>query len=394
MLHWLQPIKNIYHYYQAHLWRLFYGRPDRSLTVYGITGTNGKTTTCYFLTSILAQQYGADKVGMLTTVAIRIGNRQEINKTKLTTLPSRLVYRYLRDMVASGVRQTVLELTSHALDQNRLAGLQLAGGIILNVEREHLDYHQTMEQYAAAKALIIKILKPNATLVGKADDQYVKKILEQARSAGLAVKEYTAVDAQTVSTPLFGAVNQENVLAATLLAQSLNISPENIKLAVVAVKQVPGRMEWIDTNKEFRVLIDYAVTPAALSRLYKDVRAQTSGRVLALLGAAGQRDRGKRPLMAKAVADIADLLVITREDPWTESEEQIFQDLEKGLIPNSGNWRRIVDRRDALLYLLKEAKPGDTVVVTGKGAEEGMGIGHKIIPWNDKQIIKELLLVL
>ena len=150
-----QQLKNVYHFFQAHWWRVCFGWPGRGMKIYGVTGTNGKTTTCYVLASILREAYGKDKVGMLTTVGIWLGNKEEINETKMTTTDSRKVYRYLKEMRESGVEQVVLEVTSHALDQNRLAGLRLDGAIILNIEREHLDYHETMEKYAAAKGKIV-----------------------------------------------------------------------------------------------------------------------------------------------------------------------------------------------------------------------------------------------
>lgn len=386
-----QLAKNIYHYLQAHVWRLVYGSPDKMLRLYGVTGTNGKTTTCYLLASILEQAHGADRVGMLTTVGLRVGDVTETNKTKLTTLPSKLLFKYLKQMKQAGVTHVVLEMTSHALDQNRLAGITLDGAIILNVAREHLDYHVTLDAYAAAKERIVLYLKPGAPLVGKKDDAYVGPMLERAKKRGITVSSFTSKSAANTSVALGGRVNQENATAASLLMRAVGVSGDVVKAGLQTLSSVPGRMEWVETHKGFRVLIDYAVTPDALERLYGDVQKETSGRVLALLGAAGLRDRGKRPDMARVVAEHSDELVITREDPWTESEEQIFSDLEKGLVNISTAWQRIVDRKEALEYLLQQAKPGDVVVVTGKGAEEGMGIGKEIVPWNDRAVIEDVL---
>ncbi|MEX0649641.1 MAG: Mur ligase family protein [Candidatus Andersenbacteria bacterium] len=386
-----QLAKNIYHLLQAHLWRIVYGLPDRGLHLYGVTGTNGKTTTCYLLSSILEQQYSAEAVGMLTTVGLRVGSTLEVNKTKLTTLPSRLVFAYLKKMKRSGVTHVVLEMTSHALDQNRLSGICLDGAIILNVAREHLNYHSTMEEYARAKERIVGYLKVGAPLVGKEDDAYVGPMLGRAKNKGVRTFSFTTQSTQATPTALSGQVNKENATAAKLLMQAVGISDSIIEKGLQALVHVPGRMEWIEAPQGFRVLIDYAVTPDALERLYIDVKAEAQGRALALLGAAGLRDRGKRPDMARIVAQYADELIITREDPWTESEEQIFSDLEQGLTEAALPWQRIVDRREALQYLLKNAKAGDVVVVTGKGAEEGMGIGKDIVPWNDRQVIEELL---
>lgn len=387
MNHTYQQLKNVYHYFQAHAWRLRYGRPDQALKIYGITGTNGKTTTCYILAGILGEEFGRQRVGMLTTVAFRIGGQEEFNASKMTTLPSRLVYQYLARMKKQGVTHVVLEMTSHALDQHRLAGIRLEGAIILNLEREHLDYHQTMAEYAAAKAKIIEYLKPGAPLVGKADDAWVGKILRRTRE----IITFTSSQAQSIVTPLAGDVNKENALAASLLARAIKISESAIIRGVENVKHVPGRMEWVTAPGGFRVLIDYAVTPAALKNLYQYIRGQTRGRIIGVLGACGLRDRGKRPAMAAAVAQYADELVLTREDPWTEPEEQIFTDLEQGLVGLDVSWRRIFDRREALQYVLGQARTGDVIVVTGKGAERGMGMGTRIIPWNDRQVIESLI---
>lgn len=386
-----QQVKNVYHVVQAAWWRAWYRWPDRRLTIYGVTGTNGKTTTCYVLTSMLAEAYGAPHVGMLTTVTFRVGLKEITNDTKMTTLPSRLIFSYLRRMVDAGVSHAVVEMTSHALDQRRLLGIRLAGAIILNVEREHLDYHGTMDEYAAAKQLMLDYLPPGAPVVGKADDPYVSKMLKRARARGLKVREFTEDAAQAVATPLPGEVNKQNVLAASLLAKAVGVADEHIRDGIVAVTEVPGRMETMTTPHGVKVVIDYAVTPDALQRLYQEVKRATGGQVYGILGAAGRRDRGKRPLMAAAVKKYADELILTREDPWDESEEQIFADLEKGLSKDDHSWRRIVDRREAIAYALKAAKQGDAIVVTGKGAEVGMGIGKEVIPWHERSVIEELI---
>lgn len=328
---------------------------------------------------------------MLTTVVFRVGTKEIVNDTKMTTLPSRLIFSYLRQMVDAGVSHAVVEMTSHALDQHRLLGVKLAGAIILNVEREHLDYHFTMDEYAAAKELIIKYLQAGASLVGKQDDTYVGPILERAREQGVRVIEFTEKMAHDVATALPGEVNKQNTLAASLLARAVGMAEEHIQSGIASLTHVPGRMEIIETPQGVRVVIDYAVTPDALERLYKDIKQTMSGRVYGILGAAGLRDRGKRPQMAAAAKRYADELILTREDPWTEPEEQIFSDLEKGLSKDDRSWQRILDRREALKYALGQAKAGDTVVVTGKGAEVGMGVGKEVIPWHERGVIEELI---
>lgn len=394
MIGWsYQQLKNVYHCFQAHAWRIFYGFPDRAMHVYGVTGTNGKTTTCYVLAGILGEAFGKNTVGMLTTVAFRFGEEEVINETKLTTLPSRLVYQYLKKMKGRGVQHVVLEMTSHALDQHRLAGVRLDGAIILNIQREHLDYHHTMEAYAAAKGKIVCYLRGGAPLVFKSDDVLVDKVVSGSKyqvSSGRLIG-FTAEQAKTINTPLPGEVNKENVLAASLLAEAVGIERLVIERGIAGVISVPGRMEWIEAPQGFRVVIDYAVTPDALERLYAFVKRETRGKVFGVLGAAGRRDRGKRPAMAAAAARYADELVITNEDPWDEPEEQIFTDLERGLVDTKTRWSRIPDRRAALHSCIAQAQPGDIIVTTGKGAERGMALKTGTIPWHERAIIEELL---
>ena len=295
-----------------------------------------------------------------------------------------------------------LEMTSHALDQNRLAGVRLAGGIILNIEREHLDYHGTMKDYARAKGKMLRYLKPGVPVVVKGGVlKNFQFSIFNFQTVGLI--RFTAGQARSVTTPLPGDWNKENVLAASLLAQAIGVSEGAISRGVAALKRVPGRMEWVVlpvttpgevTRRLPQVLVDYAVTPGALERLYEYVRSGTKGKIYAVLGAAGLRDRGKRPDMARAVARFADEIVLTREDPWTEDEKQIFSDLEQGLKDLTVPRRRIIDRREAIKYCLRKAGSDDVVVVTGKGAERGMAVGKKIVPWNDREVIQELLMEL
>src|SRR3990167_10870387 len=224
-----QQLKNIGHFFEAHMWRLFNGVPDRKMHVYGVTGTNGKTTTSYLLASILEQAYGRENVGMLTTVSFRIGGLEEMNETKMTTLPSKKIFAYLSRMKKAGVKYVVLETTSHALHQYRLAGIRFDGAIILNIAREHLDYHKTIKKYAAAKEKIVGLLKPHAPLIGKQGDNAVRAMLDRAEKHGIkVVRMMDEIIAQTI-TPLAGSINKENAAAASLLAWAVGGSDEGIR---------------------------------------------------------------------------------------------------------------------------------------------------------------------
>ena len=389
------------------------------MKIYGVTGTNGKTTTSILLGTILREAYGRDKVGLITTITFWLGGEEQVNETKMTTMRSRDVFKLLQQMKDRGVERVVLEVTSHALDQHRLAGIMLDGAIILNIAREHLDYHGTMDEYTRAKVKISDYLVVGAPLVVNAKIQMPNKCQTNAK---IQIIKLATEQAKNVVTSLPGEVNKENVLAVILLARAVGVDEAIIKQGVAKVDHVQGRMEWVEINDQSsitkaqmtrwrlpRVLIDYAVTPDALEQLYQEIRTMTRGKIFAVLGACGQRDRGKRPMMARVVAQYADELILTREDPWEEEEEQIFRDLEKGLEPgvgvNAANdgtapdrrelshavWQRIVDRRKAIKFCIDKAGLDDVVVVTGKGAETGMAIGKKILPWSDKQVIQELL---
>jgi UDP-N-acetylmuramoyl-L-alanyl-D-glutamate--2,6-diaminopimelate ligase len=388
-----QQLKNIYHWFQAQMWRVYYRWPDRKLTLYGVTGTNGKTTTTIVLGSILRAAYGQEKVGLLSTEIFWLGKKDVPNETHMTSTDAKIVFRYLRQMVESGVTHAVLELTSHALDQHRLAGLRLSGAIILNIAHEHLDYHKTMEEYAAAKMRILEYLIPAGVLVYKADNEWVAKGLQKIQNSKFKIQNsrpFTSEEARSVATPLFGDFNKENVLAACLLAKAQGISQEHIVQGVAAVTHVPGRVEWIALPRGARVVVDFALTPYSYEQLFKYLRSETSGRLIAVFGAAGRRDKAKRPLITRAVAQYADEIVLTQDEPYDDPEEEIYQQLEAGLTDATIPWQRIPDRRAAIKYALEKSQAGDVVAVTGMGNYNTRVVGAKKIPWNDKKVILEL----
>lgn len=417
-----QQLKNVYHWLQAQLWRAVYGWPDKKLTLFGVTGTNGKTTTTIVLGSILRAAQGRDKVGLLSTEVFWLGAEERVNETHMTSTDAKIVFRYLRQMVEKGVTHVVLEMTSHALDQHRLAGISLSGAIILNIAHEHLDYHKTMDEYATAKGKIVHYLRSDAPLVAKKDNEWVRKALAvfypsispegeiPPLEKGRKVVWFTSRAAQDISTPLPGDFNKENVLAASLLAEACGVAKDHIGQGVAAVTQVPGRMEWIslenrnhhrrsgtpqrgksENRREWpRVVVDFALTPYSYERLFKYLRAETKGRLFAVFGAAGRRDRAKRPLITKIVAQYADEIILTQDEPYDDPEEEIYQQLEAGLVGSTISWQRIPDRREAIKYALQKAQAGDIVAVTGMGNFTTRVVGDKKIPWNDRQVILEL----
>lgn len=361
------------------------------MKIYGVTGSAGKTTTAYVLATILREEFGRNSVGLLTTEVFWLGEQAMANETHMTSLNARQVYRYLKQMAKAGVAHVVIEMTSHALDQARLAGLKLEGAIITNLSHEHLDYHKTMSAYAAAKGKIMNYLVPDGVLVGNASDEWTSRSLRKAQSRKHKTQSFTAEEAKSVKTALQGDFNQENVLAAMTLARAVGVSEEAIFNGAAEIKRVPGRMEWVETPWGARVLIDFALIPDALERLYKYVRSQTAGKIIGVFGGAGRRDRTKRPKMAAAAASFADEIVLTQDEPYDDPEEQIYADLETGLVAVKIPWQRIEDRREALRYAIGKAEKGDVVVVTGMGNFHYRVVGNKKIPWNDRRVLEKLI---
>jgi len=398
-----QQMKNVYHAWQSHWWRMIYGWPDRQLKMYGVTGTNGKTTTCLVLGHILRVAHGKEKVGLLSTEVFWFGEKEEVNVTHMTSTDARVVFRILRRMVDQGVKYVVIEMTSHALDQNRLAGIRLAGAIITNITSEHMDYHKTMEGYSQAKLRIIYYLNKAAPLIINGDDEWTEKGLTkfQISNFKFPIRRFTRADARDVDTSLLGDFNKENVLAASLLAEAIGIDRDVITRVIRNVPAVPGRVEWINLDIEKleirnqerlpRVLIDFALTPDALDKLYKYVRGEVSGKIIAVFGAAGRRDREKRPKITAIVAQYADEIVLTQDEPYEDDEEQIYRELEKGLVDATIPWQRIEDRREAIRYALMQAGPRDAVVITGMGNYPVRMVGKEALPWRDKDVVLELL---
>jgi UDP-N-acetylmuramoyl-L-alanyl-D-glutamate--2,6-diaminopimelate ligase len=429
-----QKIKNIYHLSQAGLANLAYGFPSKNLKVIGVTGTNGKTTTCQMITEILEE--AGHKVAMASTINFKLGEKKWINKTKFTTLSSFQVQKFISEAKKSGCRYLVLEVSSHSLDQYRVAGIKFHTAVITNITREHLDYHKTMTGYRLAKIKLFEdakvsivnldMEKPEEFLeFGEEKYGYSTKISNKIPNASREIKKVIAEDIAlgaentrykiTAFTEngkdtnfklnLPGIFNVENALAATCVGISENIDLETTEAALEKLKGVPGRMEHVVNNKGIEIIVDYAVTPDSLKKLYSHISKMKnkSAKIISVFGACGERDRGKRPIMGKIVGACCDFVIVTNEDPYREDPQQIINEIFSGVVSINGeknrtsykeekiNCWRIVDRREAIKKALALAGPGDVVVVTGKGAEETMAIGKKRIPWNDKKVILEEL---
>jgi UDP-N-acetylmuramoyl-L-alanyl-D-glutamate--2,6-diaminopimelate ligase len=423
-----QKIKNIYHLGQAILANFIHGFPGRKIKIIGVTGTNGKTTTVQMIGKILEE--AGYRVALASTINFKVGEKEWVNKSKFTTLSSWAVQKFISAAVKAECDYLVLETSSHSLDQFRVWGIPYAVAVITNVTREHLDYHQTMEEYRQTK---LKLFKKAKTIVvnldmGKPEEflqfhnkekivytchpehseaeskdliRFLDKLgmtqIIKAEDIKLGIN-YSSYKLKTTNYQLNlpGRFNIENALAATCVGLSQGINLETIRKALGKIKSIPGRMEYIPNNKGLNIIIDYAVTPDSLEKLYQLTRGMNSEnkKIIAVFGSCGERDRGKRPIMGEIVAKCADYIIVTNEDPYNENPQKIIDEVFSGVAKykkEDENCWRILDRREAIRRALILAQPGDFVIVTGKGAEEAMAIGKKRIPWKEREIIKEEL---
>ena len=404
----------------------FFGDPASELTLIGVTGTNGKTSTTYLVESILTQ--AGRRTGLIGTVEIRFGGEREV---AVNTTPESLdLQRTLRGMVNAQTDAAVMEVSSHGLELGRVAGCRFRVGAFTNLSQDHLDFHDSMDAYLASKALLFRNhLAPGAVAVVNVDDPASEKVIATAREAGAEILrvgrgEGAAADLRIVEQriglegthavlegagprlevelPLIGDFNLENLLVAVGIARALGIEDEAIQRGVDHCPQVPGRMERIvgSGEDEPTVLVDYAHTPDAVEKLLRAVRPLCRGRLIAVFGCGGDRDRAKRPLMAKAVARNADLAVATSDNPRTEDPEAILVDVEAGLeglervepealfrrggSDGNGRFVSIVDRREAIDLAIGGAGPEDTIVLAGKGHEDYQIVGREKFPFDDR----------
>lgn len=403
-----QTMKNFFHFSEAVMASWYFGRPSRGLVIIGVTGTNGKTTTSTLIARILEED--GKKVALASTVSFRIAGTEWVNASKFTTLSGRRLQGFLRNAADAGCTHVVLEVSSHALDQRRVSGISYEVAVITNVTREHLDYHKTMEGYRRAKRKLFDGAKKAVVNLDMWEPEF---FLEGAREK----RTYSVVDphadlyAETLDVSLSGSTftvssvpfrvalpgrfNVENALAAIAAASAIGVPLETAALAIEKVKLVPGRMDSVENRIGAHIFVDYAVTPDSLEKLYglaSSMRVDEA-KIVAVFGACGERDRGKRPIMGEIVSSGADVVILTNEDPYHEDPEQILDEVEKGIRGKrpGTDYFRISDRREAIRKALSMLAPGDILFVTGKGAEETMAIGDERLPWNDRKVIEEEL---
>ena len=385
----------------AHDW------PARQLHLTGITGTNGKTTTAHIVRHLLDTP--RSRAASIGTVGVLIGSNgvPHDDDTGLTTPGPVQLQRLLRELVDSGVGQVAMEVSSHALHQQRVGGVEFDTVVFTNLSRDHLDYHKTMEGYRDAKARLLDYLAPHGTLVVNLDDTAWKTLSTERRRVSFSTRVPTAeVNAQhveftprgsrwtlvvagerhPVKLPLIGDFNVSNALAAAAAAYTLGLPVATIAARLATVPQVPGRLEVVHEHPT--VLRDYAHTPDALERALQAVRPFTQGRLIVVFGAGGDRDRGKRPQMGAIAERLADHAIVTSDNPRTENPEAILDEIEAAM-PGT-NHERIEDRREAINHALGMAERDDVVLLAGKGHETYQIRGTEKLPFDERAIVSEL----
>ncbi|MEP6477078.1 MAG: UDP-N-acetylmuramoyl-L-alanyl-D-glutamate--2,6-diaminopimelate ligase [Actinomycetota bacterium] len=381
-----------------------FGRPAEALTIVGVTGTNGKTTTTYLLESVFA---GAGLVpGTLGTTGARIAG-QPLPLAR-TTPEAPDLHRLLARMRDRGVTTVAMEVSSHALVQERVGGVRFDVAAFTNLSQDHLDFHPDMETYFAAKASLFRPGRAAAAAIG-IDDEHGRRlraaVVVPALTFGLSpdadlratdvIEDATGISFRVgtlaVSSPLLGAFNVRNCLCVLAICRLLGIADDAVTAGIAAMPGVPGRAESVDEGQDFLVVVDYAHTPDSIQTVLTAARHMAPGRVIAVFGCGGDRDRAKRTLMGAAATSVADLTIITSDNPRSEDPGGIIAEIEPGARRGGGRYVVEPDRRGAIRLAIREASEGDVVVIAGKGHEQGQTIGTRTHPFDDRTVAAEEL---
>lgn len=385
-----QSVKNLYHLSQAVFANLYFKFPSRGLTIIGVTGTDGKTTTSTLIYQIL--KTSGVKVALISTVAAYIGNEELDTGFHVTSPDPWSLQKLLVKIKKLGYRYVVLEATSHGLDQHRLFGIQPYMAVLTNITHEHLDYHKTYKRYVKAKSKLFKDVK--IAVLNHEDKSFnlVKKYLDSKTRIIAYTEKSTPHRIRSLIRKKFPEhYNKLNATAASLACAQIGILEENILKGLKNFEGIPGRMEFIKNNKKIKAIVDFAHTPNALENALKTLSKSKTGRLIAVFGCAGLRDVSKRPMMGKIASELADEVVMTAEDPRTESVWSIIDQMMSNVKKNIGHIHKIPDRGEAIKFAVSIAKAGDTVAVFGKGHEKSMCYGTIEYPWSDQEALKKEL---
>jgi UDP-N-acetylmuramoyl-L-alanyl-D-glutamate--2,6-diaminopimelate ligase len=354
----------------------FFGDPTAELPVLAVTGTNGKTTTAYLLWSILEK--AGERPGLLTNVERRVGD--DVRSVGLNTPESIDLQRLFREMLDAGNRACVMEATSMASVKGRLEGTRFAVLAFTNLTQDHLDFHGTMDEYYEAKRRLFA--QASRAVINVGDDYGARLAAELPDATTFSPDD----DLGDIELKLRGHFNVENALAAAAAARAFGVDERAIKAGIEAVERVPGRFDEVDEGQPFIVLVDYAHTPGALEAALESARAITRGRLICVFGAGGDRDREKRPLMGQVVAALADVVLVTSDNPRSEDPAAIAADVVDGLDLDVE-----LDRRVAIERALEQAREGDVVLIAGKGHEQGQEVAGRKLPFDDREVARDAL---
>ncbi len=390
----IQPLINIYHLFKAILANVYYGFPSKKLKVIGVTGTDGKTTTVFLIYHILKS--AGKKVSMVSSIYAKIGEEEFSTGLHVTTPDAILTQKLLKSAGVQGSEYFILETTSHALDQNRSGGIRFDVGLITNITHEHLDYHKTYERYVKAKAKLL--LNSKISLINK-DDSSAPQLINILKSQnktfyayGLKQKADFRFDSKKEVSKDISDFNNYNFLAAYSAAALLKIPEAKVIQALRTFRLPAGRLETI-YDKDFRVIIDFAHTPASINNVLAYIKnwLGNNGRLIHVFGSAGLRDYQKRPLMGEASATYADIIILTEEDYRTEIPEEVCRQIAEGINKKGKNHEVIIDRQKAINKAVSLAKKGDIIVLTGKSHEQSLARGKKEYPWDEKKAVFEAI---
>lgn len=387
---------------------LAYGDPGESLRLIAVTGTNGKTTTVWLIRHLLDADRRAASIG---TLGVTLNDERPLPGGETLTTPGPVdMARVLRELADHGIGTVAMEASSHALEQGRVHALRFDAAVFTNLTRDHLDYHGDMESYRSAKRSLATLLRAGGTMVVNVDDPAWSGLTDSAprvvrfglesreadvRARNVALGAFgarfrlVAPDGEApVELPLLGAYNLQNALAAAAACTALGESVGAIAERLATVPQVPGRLERI-SGRPCTVLRDYAHTPDALERVLAAIRPLVEGRLIVVFGAGGDRDRGKRPLMGAVAERWSDIAIVTSDNPRTEDPDAIIDEIVAGM--GYGAYRRITGRREAIAHAFEVARPEDVILLAGKGHEAYQVVGTERRPFDERQVVHELL---
>lgn len=388
----------------------FYDNPSRKIKVIGITGTKGKTTTSYLLESILNN--AGNRAGVIGTVSYRFGEKEQTAARTTPEAPD--IQKMMKDMVEAGFTHCIIEVSSHALDLKRVTGISFSVAIFTNLSGDHLDYHRSMDEYFTAKKKLFQLKSDRRIAVVNADDDWGKRLIselpigiisygigptalvraESYEFSSLGTKIIVKYPAGTlvVNSPLVGRPNMYNILAAVSAALSLNIPILTIQKGISELNGVPGRFEKIKNDRGLNIFVDYAHSDDALRKLLETARELSSKKVIVVFGAGGDRDKSKRPRMGEAAGMLADWSIITSDNPRSEDPLKIIAEIEFGFLKcGSSAYEIEPDREKAISKALSMGKPGDYILIAGKGHENYQIIKDKILPFKDADVVNRLL---